>query len=102
MSLPSSKLSSPSLHCTSESFVEMHDGQEGFILAAQQDKFIINVYNFQKEQLTFQIVLPKWLSCITMDLIHEASVREGRPKVGNICWRRVRKYDISGGPRLDF
>lgn len=33
-------------HCTS--FVESLDAQGGFMLAAQPDKSILNVYNFQK------------------------------------------------------
>jgi pre-rRNA-processing protein IPI3 len=33
-------------HCTD--LVETRDGQGGFILSAQQDKPILNVYNYQK------------------------------------------------------
>lgn len=64
-SLASFKQSSSAPHCTS--FVETRDGQGGFILAAQQDKSILNVYNFQKDQLAFKIVLPERLSCIALD-----------------------------------
>jgi pre-rRNA-processing protein IPI3 len=52
-SLASFKQSSSAPHCTS--FVETRDGQGGFILAAQQDKSILNVYNFQKVCLVFLI-----------------------------------------------
>ena len=36
-------------HCTA--LVETKDGQGGFILSAQQDKSILNVYNYQKVRL---------------------------------------------------
>ena len=37
------------VHCTD--LVETKDGQGGFLLSAQQDKSILNVYNYQKVQL---------------------------------------------------
>ncbi|OAX32810.1 hypothetical protein K503DRAFT_575960 [Rhizopogon vinicolor AM-OR11-026] len=64
-SLASFKQSNCAPHCTS--FVETRDGQGGIILAAQQDKSILNVYNFQKDQLALKIVLPERLSCIALD-----------------------------------
>jgi hypothetical protein len=36
-------------HCTD--LVDTKDGQGGFILSAQQDKSILNVYNYQKVRL---------------------------------------------------
>src|ERR1700691_1798245 len=45
-SLASFKQTSASTHCTA--FVESRDAQGGLILAAQPDKSILNVYNFQK------------------------------------------------------
>ena len=44
--LASWKQTSARLHCTA--VVQTRDGQGGFVLAAQQDKSILNVYNFQK------------------------------------------------------
>lgn len=37
------------------------------MLAAQPDKSILNVYNFQKDQLALKIVLPEKLSAIAVD-----------------------------------
>jgi hypothetical protein len=51
-SLASFKQSSSAPHCTS--FVETCDGQGGIILAAQQDKSILNIYNFQKVAVMLQ------------------------------------------------
>ncbi|KAG1869503.1 hypothetical protein F4604DRAFT_1773644 [Suillus subluteus] len=48
------------------SFVETRDGQGRFILAAQQEKSILNVYNFQKDQLAFKTILPERPSCLTV------------------------------------
>jgi hypothetical protein len=45
----------------STAFVETRDGQGGFLLAAQLDKSILNVYNFQK------VVVP--LSAVFLKLI---------------------------------
>jgi pre-rRNA-processing protein IPI3 len=45
-SLASFKQTSANPHCTT--FVESRDAQGGFMLAAQPDKSILNVYNFQK------------------------------------------------------
>jgi pre-rRNA-processing protein IPI3 len=40
------KQSNAAVHCTA--FVETSNAQGGFMLAAQPDKSILNVYNFQK------------------------------------------------------
>lgn len=45
-SLATWKQTSAGAHCTAA--VQSRDGQGGFMLAAQQDKSILNVYNFQK------------------------------------------------------
>lgn len=44
--LASFKHSNAPVHCTA--FVETSNAQGGFILAAQPDKSILNLYNFQK------------------------------------------------------
>ncbi|KAG1876566.1 WD40-repeat-containing domain protein [Suillus subalutaceus] len=64
-SLASFKQSNSGPHCIS--FVETRDGQGGFILAAQQEKSVLNVYNFQKDQLAFKIILPEKPSCLAVD-----------------------------------
>ncbi|EKM49939.1 uncharacterized protein PHACADRAFT_166518 [Phanerochaete carnosa HHB-10118-sp] len=63
--LASFKQTSAGPHCTA--VAHTRDGQGGFMLAAQPDKSIMNVYNFQKDQLALKIVLPEKLSCIAVD-----------------------------------
>ncbi|KDQ26996.1 hypothetical protein PLEOSDRAFT_1077773 [Pleurotus ostreatus PC15] len=64
-SLASFKQTNAARHCTA--VVESGNGQGGFMLVAQQDKSILNVYNFQKDQLALKIVLPEKLSCLAID-----------------------------------
>ncbi|EGN96624.1 hypothetical protein SERLA73DRAFT_184727 [Serpula lacrymans var. lacrymans S7.3] len=64
-SLASFKQTSSAPHCTC--FIDTRDGQGGFIMAAQPDKSILNVYNFQKDQIALKIVLPEKLTCIALD-----------------------------------
>ncbi|TCD67587.1 Pre-rRNA-processing protein ipi3 [Steccherinum ochraceum] len=59
------KQTSAQRNCTA--VVTSQDGQGGFMLAAQAEKSIMNVYNFQKDQLALKIVLPEKLSCIAVD-----------------------------------
>ncbi|KAG1781058.1 WD40-repeat-containing domain protein [Suillus placidus] len=87
-SLASFKQSSSAPHCTS--FVETRDGQGGFILAAQQDKSILNVYNFQKDQLAFKIVLPERLSCIALD-------NAGSFCAGGTAQGRIYLWEVASG-----
>ncbi|RXW12812.1 hypothetical protein EST38_g13043 [Candolleomyces aberdarensis] len=47
--------------------LESKSTQGGFVLAAQVEKSILNVYNFQKDQLALKIVLPEKLTCIAVD-----------------------------------
>ncbi|KAG5721339.1 Pre-rRNA-processing protein IPI3 [Termitomyces sp. T112] len=63
--LASFKQTNASPNCTA--FVETRNAQGGFILSAQPDKSILNVYNFQKDQISLKIVLPEKLTCIAMD-----------------------------------
>ncbi|KAG2070200.1 WD40 repeat-like protein [Suillus decipiens] len=87
-SLASFKQSSSAPHCTS--FVETRDGQGGFILAAQQDKSILNVYNFQKDQLALKIVLPEKLSCIALD-------NSGSFCAGGTAQGRIYLWEVASG-----
>lgn len=45
-SLASFKQTSPEVHCTAA--MPSRDGQGGFLLTAQPDKSVMNVYTFQK------------------------------------------------------
>ncbi|KAI0320863.1 WD40-repeat-containing domain protein [Amylostereum chailletii] len=64
-SLASFKQTSASIHCTA--IVPTVDGQGGVLLATQPDKSILNVYNFQKDQIALKIVLPERLVCLAID-----------------------------------
>ncbi|KAF8967688.1 WD40 repeat-like protein [Flammula alnicola] len=47
--------------------LESKNTQGGFILASQPEKSILNVYNFQKDQISLKIVLPEKLTSIALD-----------------------------------
>ncbi|KAF4610801.1 hypothetical protein D9613_006895 [Agrocybe pediades] len=47
--------------------LESTNTQGGFMLASQPDKSILNVYNFQKDQISLKIVLPEKLTSIALD-----------------------------------
>ncbi|KAF9531734.1 WD40 repeat-like protein [Crepidotus variabilis] len=51
----------------SVALLESRNSQGGFIIASQPDKSILNVYNFQKDQISLKIVLPEKLTCIALD-----------------------------------
>ncbi|KAG6850785.1 hypothetical protein H0H93_008823 [Arthromyces matolae] len=63
--LASFKQTNAATKCTS--VAETRNGQGGFILSAQPNKSILNVYNFQKDQIAVKIVLPEKLTCTAMD-----------------------------------
>ncbi|KAJ7623486.1 WD40 repeat-like protein [Roridomyces roridus] len=68
--------------------VPSQNGQGGILLSAQQDKSILNVYNFQKDQVSLKIVLPEKLSCIAVDQTGEycaAGTSQGRIYLWEIC-----------------
>lgn len=102
--LASFKQTSAGAHCTAVS--RTRDGQGGFMLAAQPDKSIMNVYTFQKvwlpilkslcihditfvkDQLALKIVLPEKLSCITVDSRGElcaGGTSQGRIYIWEAC-----------------
>ncbi|KIL00758.1 hypothetical protein PAXRUDRAFT_29581 [Paxillus rubicundulus Ve08.2h10] len=64
-SLASFKQTNSAPHCNA--FVETKNGQGGVMLAAQSDKSVLNVYNFQKDQVSQKIVLPEKLTCLALD-----------------------------------
>ena len=55
-SLASWKQTSAGLHCTAA--VHTRDGQGGFMLAAQQDKSIMNLYTYQKVRVSPRVRYP--------------------------------------------
>ncbi|KII87196.1 hypothetical protein PLICRDRAFT_42847 [Plicaturopsis crispa FD-325 SS-3] len=87
-SLASFKQTSANAHCTA--FVDSRNGQGGFMLSAQADKSILNVYNFQKDQIALKIVLPEKLSCIAVD-------RRGEFCAGGTAQGRIYLWEIASG-----
>ncbi|KAI0331448.1 WD40 repeat-like protein [Cubamyces sp. BRFM 1775] len=86
--LASWKQTSAATHCTAT--VQSRNGQGGFMLAAQQDKSIMNVYNFQKDQLALKIVLPERLSAIAVD-------PKGKYCAGATAQGRIFLWEIASG-----
>ncbi|KAI0352337.1 WD40 repeat-like protein [Trametes cingulata] len=87
-SLASWKQTSAGTHCSA--VVQSRDGQGGFMLAAQQDKSIMNVYNFQKDQLALKIVLPEKLTAIAVD-------PRGKYCAGATAQGRIFLWEIASG-----
>ncbi|ETW79118.1 hypothetical protein HETIRDRAFT_156059 [Heterobasidion irregulare TC 32-1] len=87
-SLASFKQTSSASHCTA--VVNTRDGQGGFILAAQPDKTILNMYSFQKDQIALKIVLPERLSCISVD-------NQGTFCAGGTAQGRIYLWEIASG-----
>ncbi|KAK0446690.1 WD40 repeat-like protein [Armillaria borealis] len=86
--LASFKQTNAGAHCTA--FVESGDSQGGFVLAAQPDKSLLNVYNFQKDQISLKMVLPEKLSCIAVD-------HRGEYAVGGTSNGRIYLWEVSSG-----
>ncbi|KAJ3517759.1 hypothetical protein NLJ89_g314 [Agrocybe chaxingu] len=61
---------------------ESRNNQGGFVLASHPDKSILNVYNFQKDQISLKIVLPEKLTCIGLD--HRGDFCAGGTAAGRI------------------
>ncbi|KAJ7918789.1 WD40 repeat-like protein [Mycena leptocephala] len=70
--------------------VQSQDGQGGILFAAQHDKSILNVYNFQKDQISLKIVLPEKLSCITVD-------HSGEFCAGGTSQGRIYLWEVASG-----
>ncbi|KAH8093781.1 WD40 repeat-like protein [Cristinia sonorae] len=87
-SLATFKQTSAQKNCTA--VVPTRNGQGGFMLAAQSDKSIMNVYNFQKDQLALKIVLPEKLSCIAVDA-------RGDYCAGGTSQGRIYLWEIASG-----
>ncbi|TFK51715.1 WD40 repeat-like protein [Heliocybe sulcata] len=69
---------------------ESRDGLGGVMFAAQHDKSILNVYNFQKDQLALKIVLPEKLTCCATD-------PRGEFFAGGTAHGRIYIWEISSG-----
>ncbi|KAJ7281918.1 WD40 repeat-like protein [Mycena rebaudengoi] len=70
--------------------VQSQNGHGGILLAAQHDKSILNVYNFQKDQVSLKIVLPEKLSCIAID-------PSGDFCAGGTSQGRIYLWEVSSG-----
>jgi pre-rRNA-processing protein IPI3 len=64
-SLASFKQTSAAKNCTA--IISTSGAQGGLMLAVQPDKSLLNVYSFQKDQVSLKVVLPERLSCIAVD-----------------------------------
>lgn len=60
------------------------------MLASQPEKAILNVYNFQKDQLSLKIVLPEKLTCIALD-------RRGDMCAGGTAEGRIYLWETASG-----
>ncbi|KAH9839891.1 WD40 repeat-like protein [Rhodofomes roseus] len=87
-SLASFKQTSAAPRCTA--VVQSRDGLGGFMLAAQSDKSIMNVYNYQKDQLALKIVLPEKLSAIAVD-------PQGEFCAGGTVQGRIFLWEVASG-----
>ncbi|KXN86545.1 Pre-rRNA-processing protein IPI3 [Leucoagaricus sp. SymC.cos] len=88
ISLASFKQTSAGRHCTA--IFESTSTQGGFILAAQPDKTILNVYNFQKDQIALRVVLPEKITCLAVD-------KSGDYCAGGTLQGRIYLWEISSG-----
>ncbi|KAF8075050.1 WD40-repeat-containing domain protein [Lyophyllum atratum] len=86
--LASFKQTNASAHCTA--FIESRNAQGGFMLAAQPEKSILNVYTFQKDQISLKIVLPEKLTCIAMD-------SRGDFVAGGTAQGRIYLWEVASG-----
>ncbi|KAI0255931.1 WD40 repeat-like protein [Lactifluus subvellereus] len=87
-SLASFKQTTAAKNCTA--LIPTRDAGGGLILAVQQDKSLLHVYTFQKDQISLKIVLPERLSCITVD-------RRGQFCAAGTAQGRVYLWEIASG-----
>lgn len=86
--LASFKQTNAGPHCTA--ILESTSTEGGFVLTCQPDKSILNVYHFQKDQISLKIVLPEKLSCIAVD-------RRGDMCAGGTAQGRIYLWETSSG-----
>ncbi|EKM81805.1 hypothetical protein AGABI1DRAFT_118875 [Agaricus bisporus var. burnettii JB137-S8] len=82
------KQTSAAPRCTA--VLESSNTQGGFMLAAQPGKSLLNVYNFQKDQIALKIVLPEKLTCIAID-------KSGRYCAGGTAQGGIYLWEIASG-----
>ncbi|KAF8202202.1 WD40-repeat-containing domain protein [Pholiota molesta] len=70
--------------------LESKNTQGGYILASQPEKSILNVYNFQKDQISLKIVLPEKLTSIAID-------RRGELCAGGTAAGRIYLWETASG-----
>ncbi|KIM68122.1 hypothetical protein SCLCIDRAFT_1209520 [Scleroderma citrinum Foug A] len=86
--LASFRQTSSASHCTA--FVETANGQGGIMLGAQMDKSVLNVYNFQRDQIALKVVLPEKLSCLALD-------QSGNYCAGGTSQGRIYLWEVASG-----
>ncbi|KAH9995419.1 WD40-repeat-containing domain protein [Russula compacta] len=87
-SLASFKQTSASKNCTT--LISTRGALGGLILAVQPDKSLLNVYSFQKDQVSLKVVLPERLSCIAVD-------RRGQFCAAGTAQGRIYLWEIASG-----
>ncbi|KAF7323161.1 WD40 repeat-like protein [Mycena chlorophos] len=86
--LASFKQTTSALHSTA--IVQTQGALGGLLFAVQQDKPILNLYNFQKDQINSKTVLPEKLSCIAVD-------HAGEYLAGGTLQGRIYIWELSSG-----
>ncbi|KAH9995534.1 WD40-repeat-containing domain protein [Russula vinacea] len=87
-SLASFKQTSAAKNCTA--IISTSGAQGGLMLAVQPDKSLLNVYSFQKDQVSLKVVLPERLSCIAVD-------RRGQFCAAGTAQGRIYLWEIASG-----
>ncbi|KAH9014165.1 WD40 repeat-like protein [Lactarius deliciosus] len=87
-SLASFKHTNAAKNCTA--LIPTREAQGGLMLAVQPDKALLNIYSFQKDQISQKIVLPERLSCVTVD-------RRGQFCAAGTPQGRIYLWEIASG-----
>ncbi|KAI9438891.1 WD40-repeat-containing domain protein [Lactarius psammicola] len=87
-SLASFKHTNAAKNCTA--LIPTRGTQGGLMLAVQPDKALLNVYSFQKDQISQKFVLPERLSCVTVD-------RRGQFCAAGTPQGRIYLWEIASG-----
>ncbi|KAH9169914.1 WD40 repeat-like protein [Lactarius sanguifluus] len=87
-SLASFKHTNAAKNCTA--LIPTREAQGGLMLAVQPDKALLNIYTFQKDQISQKFVLPERLSCVTVD-------RRGQFCAAGTPQGRIYLWEIASG-----
>ncbi|KAH9000358.1 WD40 repeat-like protein [Lactarius akahatsu] len=87
-SLASFKHTNAAKNCTA--LIPTREAQGGLMLAVQPDKALLNIYSFQKDQISQKFVLPERLSCVTID-------RRGQFCAAGTPQGRIYLWEIASG-----